>query len=511
MPTVTIIQPTICEQAAYKLRVAAYCRVSSSSDDQLNSYSAQLNYYSHKFDDSATEELVDLYADEGITGTREDKRDEFLRMIHDCRKGKIDRIYTKSISRFARNTKECLKNVRELKSLGISVCFEKENIDTAKVTDEMMITILGGLAQEESVSISQNMRWSVEKRMQEGTYRLSRLPFGYQYEGTEIVLNEAESSIVKQIFDMYLSGIGFHAIAMHLNEHEVPVGKEGERWHKTTVRYIVTNPAYTGQMVYRKTYHTDSFPFTRRMNKGEKEYYAVQDKYPVIILQEDYEQAQRLLADAYTTTTRNHLVFSKKLLCDSCGKNLRRKTSNYIKYWVCQTHDRELEECDLKPISEISIQEAFIQLYNKLFTNSRILLLPISQSLTELRSKRYNGNSQVLEIHKEIAKLKEQVHVIARLRTKGFLDEKKCREQLAELERKTSKLQTEFKKISKSDEEDETINQIEMLIAHFQKRDEIMTEFEDEAFEEIVEKIIVKNTHELEFHLLGGLKFTEEI
>ena len=154
MPTVTVIQPTIAAEQNQKIRCAAYCRVSSNSEDQINSFIAQTRYYEKAFENSETEQLVDIYADEGITGTREDKRDEFQRMISDCRKGKIDRIYTKSISRFARNTRDCLKNVRELKSLGITIFFEKENIDTANMTDEMMITIMGGLAQEESVSIS---------------------------------------------------------------------------------------------------------------------------------------------------------------------------------------------------------------------------------------------------------------------------------------------------------------------------------------------------------------------
>ncbi|MBQ6943672.1 MAG: recombinase family protein, partial [Ruminococcus sp.] len=192
MATITVIQPSIMTETV-KRRVAAYCRVSSSSEDQLNSYQVQLTYYSHKFEESYTEELVDLYADEGITGTREDKRDEFQRLMKDCRRGKIDRIYTKSISRFARNTKDCLKNLRELKSLGITVFFEKENIDTANMTDEIMITILGGLAQEESVSISQNMRWSAEKRMQNGTFIASTPPYGYKNQDGKLVINAEEA------------------------------------------------------------------------------------------------------------------------------------------------------------------------------------------------------------------------------------------------------------------------------------------------------------------------------
>ncbi len=149
---------------------------------------AQTRYYSQIFEDSETEILVDIYADEGVTGTHEDKRDEFQRMMKDCRKGKIDRIYTKSISRFARNTRDCLKNIRELKSLGITICFEKECIDTANMTDEMMITIMGGLAQEESTSISQNVRWSIQKRMQNGTYRNSTPPFGFRNEEGKLLL-----------------------------------------------------------------------------------------------------------------------------------------------------------------------------------------------------------------------------------------------------------------------------------------------------------------------------------
>jgi site-specific DNA recombinase len=170
MPTVTVIQPKAADNEQRLLRIAAYCRVSSSSDDQLNSYNSQLTYYTHKFEDSETETLIDIYADEGITGTCEEKRTEFLRLIDDCRKGKIDRIYTKSISRFARNTSDCLKNIRELKSLGITIMFEKENIDTANITDELMLTIMGGLAQEESNSISQNLKWSIRRKMKSGAY-----------------------------------------------------------------------------------------------------------------------------------------------------------------------------------------------------------------------------------------------------------------------------------------------------------------------------------------------------
>ena len=179
MANVTIIQPTIIEKNHAKTRIAAYCRVSSDSADQLNSFMVQMSYYSEKFNGSENEELADIYADEGLTGTKIDKREEFKRMLCDCRKGKIDKVITKSISRFSRNTKDCLVTLRELKELGISVFFEKEQIDTGMMTSEMMVAMMGSMAQEESISISNNVRWGIKKRMEDGSFIASSVPYGY--------------------------------------------------------------------------------------------------------------------------------------------------------------------------------------------------------------------------------------------------------------------------------------------------------------------------------------------
>ena len=197
---VTVIEATKDTSLVGKLRCAAYCRVSSNSEDQLHSYAAQVKYYTKMLSCSDKETLADIYADEGITGTCQDKREEFQRMMKDCRKGKIDRIYTKSVSRFARNTKDCLQSIRELKGLGISVYFEKENIDTANIPDELMITIMGALAQEESTSISQNMRWSIKKRMENGTMKLNTPPFGYKLVNGELKIDQKDKR--KMLLDM---------------------------------------------------------------------------------------------------------------------------------------------------------------------------------------------------------------------------------------------------------------------------------------------------------------------
>lgn len=513
MPTVTVIQPTITEEKAVKIRCAAYCRVSSDSEDQLNSFMAQTRYYSQVFEDSETEELIDIYADEGITGTREDKRDEFQRMLKDCRKGKIDRIYTKSISRFARNTRDCLKNVRELKSLGITIFFEKENIDTANMTDEMMITIMGGLAQEESTSISQNLRWGIKKRMENGTIKMCTPVFGYELVNGELFLNPDEAEIVRQIFDWYLSGCGTAKIAKMLNAKNIVRKGKSCHWTPGTVKLMLTNEKYIGDQLFQKNYTTDTLPFRQVVNKGERDQYYYSDRHEPIVSRNDFDKVQKILAEnknSFKGVKQGH-IFAKKIYCGECGSTFKFKCRKNKNYWVCRLHDAESDKCSNKQILEWKVISAFIMLCNKLWYNYKQILLPCQAALQDLKLRKFNGKTQVMDIHKEIAKLREQTHVLARLKTKGFLDEAKYIEQTTELTAKINKLQLELKKLTRSDDEDETLDQIEILIDFFEKRDNPITEFEESTFESIVEKIVVINQHELEFHLIGGLKFKEKI
>ncbi len=511
MSTVIVIQPTITEEKTVKIRCAAYCRVSSDSEDQLNSFMAQTRYYSHIFKDSDTEILIDIYADEGVTGTREDKRDEFQRMMKDCRKGKIDRIYTKSISRFARNTRDCLKNIRELKSLGITICFEKECIDTANMTDEMMITIMGGLAQEESTSISQNVRWSIQKRMQNGTYRNSTPPFGFRNEGGNLVVDENQAEIVRQMFEWYISGYGLRKIADMLNEMNIPSGQRCVPWQAKTVQYVLKNERYIGNALYQKSYITETLPHMKKKNYGEKSQYYVTEVNDSIVEKTIFDTAQELMRSRNGKHIDNHLILSKRIYCQKCGATYKFKNCNGKRYWTCRTHDTKANLCENGWILENDIYAAFIRLYNKLFYNYKQIIVPLQTALNELKIRRFNGNSNVMEIHREIAKLREQTHVLARLKTKGFLDNAKYLEQTTELTAKINKLQSELKKLTHSGDEDETLEQIEMLTDYFENQADPINEFDESAFESIVEKIVVINQNELKFHLIGGLKFTEKI
>ena len=238
--TVTIIPPS--ESKPETLRVAAYCRVSSDSSDQLHSYAAQIKAYTELISQHEGWELVDVYADEGLTGTRMDKREDFKRMMADCRKGKIDKVMVKSISRFARNTRDCLAALRELSRLGVSVQFEKENIDTRTLTTELMVSVSGSLAQQESISTSQNQRMSYQRRMERGEFITCTAPLGYRLVGgkdLEIIPKEAE--LIRWIFASYLSGNSMAWIAAQMNEQHIPITWDRGIWHEQTIRKILAN------------------------------------------------------------------------------------------------------------------------------------------------------------------------------------------------------------------------------------------------------------------------------
>lgn len=472
---------------------------------------AQTRYYSQIFEDSETEILIDIYADEGVTGLLIlckfcrfcpfGSPSSFAETRHAC----------PHVSRFARNTKDCLKDVRELKSLGITIFFEKENVDTANMTDEMMITIMGGLAQEESTSISQNMRWSVQKRMQNGTYKNATPPFGFKKENGMLVEDENQAAIVRQMFEWYCSGYGLQTIADKLNRNNVSSSKQAVLWKADNVKYVLKNERYIGNALYQQSYVTETLPHIKKRNYGEKQKYYAKDVNPSIIDKNTFDKVQALLLSRHRDFISNTYVLSRKIYCSKCGATYKRRNRKNKAYWVCRTHDVNASDCKNGGILENNIYSVFIRLYNKLWYNYKQILLPFQSALQDLKVKRFSGKTQVMDIHKEIAKLREQTHVLARLKTKGFLDNTKYLEQTTELSAKINKLQSELKKFTRSDDEDETMNQIEMLIDFFENQENFMTEFDESAFESIVDKIVVIDNNELEVHLISGLKFKEKI
>ena len=286
---VTVIEPKrsiVVDKAKYEqLRVAAYCRVSTDSEEQLTSYKTQMKVYSEMIAAKKEWQFAGLYADEGISGTRADKRPEFNRMINDCLAGKIDYIITKSVSRFARNTVDCLDTVRMLKSRGIGVYFEEQNIDTLKSDSELYLVIYAGFAQSESESISKNITWSYRKNFEDGKaiFIYKRL-LGYQKgeDGKpEIVPSEAE--YVKRIFDMFLSGQPVELISKALRNENIVIPGKNFTFSKAMIMSILRNEKYCGDCILQKSVTVDCISKTRKVNEGEAPMYIVENNHPAII------------------------------------------------------------------------------------------------------------------------------------------------------------------------------------------------------------------------------------
>lgn len=506
--TVVTIEPSV--QAKQILRVAAYCRVSSDSSDQLHSFAAQVQYYTRYITSNECMELVDIYADEGISGTRTAKRDDFNRLVADCRKGKIDRVLTKSVSRFARNTADALQYARVLKEHGVSILFEKENIDTAYMSSEMLLALSGAQAQEESISISKNMRWSVERRMKSGTYIPSSTPYGYEMKDKVFHIVEQEAEIVRLIFMSYLSGMGKKAIADMLNEMNAPKRFGFDTWRVSTIDYILSNERYIGETLLQKYFTTDTLPFTLRRNRGQKAQYYVEQTNPPIITKEVYEAAQRLLNSTRMTrkTPGVPRLFSQKMKCQ-CGATYAPIKVNDKTYWGCRTHDLDSKKCSSQRIPEKEICNAFITMVNKLRV-CRADLLPSAITQTErLQMKAGGATERIHQIDRELAELKNRNLNNARLSAKGIIRPAEYTKMVTVNNQRISALRTERRQLINELDDDSILSGLRRLNDILMEMEQPLTEMDEDLLSQIVQKITVPDDNHISFHLIGGLTITE--
>ena len=501
-------------------RVCAYCRVSTDSSEQKTSYASQLSYYSKMIGEKEDWVFAGIYADEARSGTKVAKRDDFQQMLHDCRLGKIDMIITKSFTRFARNTVDSIKAIRELKALGITVYFEKEHINTLSEKSEQLLTIWSSLAQGESESISTNSKWAVTRRFQSGTYIISTPAYGYRNdEDGELVIKKEEAVVVRRIFDEYLSGLGSYVIAQGLVRDGIPTIRGGASWTDGVVQRILLNPVYEGDLLLQKTYSLDVVPFARKTNYGERQQYLISDNHEAVITREEAAVVRQLYeyrrqqANPNATDCMNRYAFSSKIECGECSSRFRRQKIYIGKpyeaiQWGCKQHIHNKVMCSQKAVREDAIKEAFVRLWNRLASNYEAILIPMLASLKSIRSNP-EQEQEYQELDNQIQELKRQNHMLSKILTGGDMDSALFIQKRNRIDHELEGAWRRQRMLQEQKMFEKEIAQTEYLITIFRNRPPIIEAYDEELFLLIIERIVVHPDMSLEFWMKNGLNLEE--
>lgn len=409
-PTLEIINPG-------KRKVAAYARVSTSSEEQLTSYEAQVDYFTKHIKANPAWEFVGIYTDEGISATSMKKRDGFNKMVSDALDGRVELIITKSISRFARNTVDCLTTIRKLKEHNVEVYFEKENIYTLDSKGEMLITILSSFAQQESLSLSSNVTWGIRKRFSDGKVSLPYKQFlGYEKgEDSLPKIVESEAKIIREIYRLFLEGWSCNSIAKHLTGQGVKTPGGKDLWRTTTVKSILTNEKYHGNAILQKRYTVDYLTKKTKANEGELPKYFVENSHPAIVTAEQYLLAQEELKRRAETpgliSTAN--CFSGRIICGECGSQFGPKlwhsNSKYKRVvWQCNHKFQGEHKCMTPHLYEEDIKEAFVSVVEEVLENRVSIITNLEMMLRDvlspekLEQKIQKGKNRINELETEI-------------------------------------------------------------------------------------------------------------
>ena len=501
-----------------KTRVAAYCRVSTDSDAQLESLETQKSHYATYITSRNDWAYSGLYFDEGITGTKKDKRPGLMRMIADCEAGKIDLIVTKSISRFSRNTTDCLELVRKLLDLHIPIHFEKENINTGTMESELFLSILSSMAESESVSIAENSKWSIQKRFENGTFKISYPPYGYDWDGRQMTVNEQQATVVRGIFSAVLSGKSSTAIAKALNEQGIP-SKRGGKWNATTIRSMIANEKYTGDCLFQKTY-TDG-QFNRHTNHGERNQYMAHGHHEAIVSHEDAEAARAMISQhakekglqTRTGKYHNRYAFTGKIICGECGSTFKRRihycSGSQYTAWVCTTHLEDKTRCPMKYIRDDELKLAFVTMMNKLVFAHRRILKPYIGALQD--SPADSPMKRIQELQTLLTENTEKRETLSRLAARGIIDQviynRENNALLSEARQRKREMENLAGGISNSVGTLAAANEL----LHFAGKGVMLDAFDEELFNRHVERIIIVSRQEADFELKCGLSLHERM
>ena len=534
--TVSVIEPQksilVDKEKYHQKRVAAYCRVSTDSEEQLTSYQNQMRVYTEMIAANKEWEFAGLYADEGISGTRADKRPEFQRMIRDCQNGRIDYIITKSVSRFARNTVECLEYVRSLKAQGIGIFFEEQNIDTLKNESELYLVIYAGFAQSESESISKHITWTYRKKFEEGKVSFQYKNFlGYRKGADsqpEIVPEEA--AIVERIYEMFLAGQPVKVIAQTLQAEKIEIPGKNLSFSKNMIMNILRNEKYCGDCILQKTVTVDCISKTRKANQGEAPMYIVENNHPAIIsrevfnrVQEELIRRQALRAKSDKTSITATGKYSKYALtevlqCAECGSRYRRVTwtahGRKKIVWRCISRlDYGTKHCkDSITVEEEALHGAVVRALNRFHAEDESTYLTLMKA-TIGEAIGINGGSEEIDLltrridalNKRMLDLVNET-VAAGKDVESSEDEfKDISDQIEQLNRRIAAIQ---ESIHKDGSRQARLEEIQSIIA---ERNANETQYDDSIVRQMIECIKVHNDGKLTIIFGGGYEIEETL
>lgn len=527
-------KPEVARRQAIQrqLRVAAYCRVSTDDEEQLTSYEAQQNYYTDKIMTNREWTMAGIFADEGITGTSARKRPEFLKMIRLCKQKKIDIVLTKSISRFARNTVDCLNYIRALRELGIAVIFEKENINTLEADSEILITMLGAFAQAESESISANVRWGKRQAMREGKtiIQYNRL---YAYEKGEdgkLKIIQEQADVVRSIYDQYLSGASLRMIKDRLEAEQIPNVTGGSQWTITAIRSILTNEKYCGDVLLQKTYISDCISRKVIRNTGQLPMYLVQNHHEGIVERKTFDAVQAEMArrsagkspskkNAPTgmTSYASKYALSERLVCGECGTLYRRctwsKQGRKRIVWRCVSRlDYGTKYCHNSPtLDEEPLQKAILAAINSVMSQKSTLIRQITSAM-EMELAPVPGESMSLaDIERRLGELNDQTCELVAESARAE-DATACTAQLRAVMNEAAVLKEKRALIEEQRQSNaQAVRRIEDAAAAMAQASTHISEWDEALIRQLVDTVKVNSAEKITVFLRGGIQVEQDM
>ena len=511
-----------------RLQVAAYCRVSTEEEEQQSSYEAQCSYYTDKIMNNPEWTLAGIFADEGITGTSTKKRDDFNRMIRKCKQGKIDLILNKSISRFARNTLDTIKYTRMLRAMGIGIYFEKENINTLDMDSEMLITMLGAFAQAESESISRNVAWGKRKALLDGKVFVNfNQLYGYYLDADGSPgINEDEASVVRFIYSQYLYGGSLRIIRDKLDEAGVPNLKGEPGWATSTIKSILTNERYCGDVLGQKTYTESVITGKSKKNNGELPQVLIQNNHPGIVTREMFYEVQEEMKrrtaarspSAKSATGRtsyaSKYALSERLVCGECG-TLYRGCTWTIRgkkkiVWRCVSRlDYGTKYCKESPSMEESmLQGAIMEAINSSMDSKDKLVRGITDTMMLMLKPQENAKFTIEEVKRRIKELTAEFDRLFEMDG----SEVKYEKRFSEITKELAELKKQQEEISAQLRNNQGVqSRIQRMTTVADRMEYHLKEWDEETIRQIIHTVEVVSADQIRVVLTDGSVVVQEV